>query len=212
MASQPAPQRKGSGTDSGMASPQARERGHPVRWGLLQFCPHRLVETVLEIDADELWMRGIRGVILDLDNTLVRWQQEDIAEEVVEWLRMLKERGVRLAILSNSFRSRRSARIAKRLDAVNIDRARKPALAGFRRAMEAMGTEPATTAVVGDQMFTDVWGGNRAGIYTIMVHRIHRREFLYTRFVSRPPERLLLRLFRRRGHLEEQKKPEGAGR
>jgi predicted HAD superfamily phosphohydrolase YqeG len=67
--------------------------------------------------------------------------------------------------------------------------------------MEAMQTTPATTAVIGDQMFTDILGGNRSGVYTIMVTPMHRREFVYTRFVSRPPERFLLRLFKRRGHI-----------
>ena len=64
-----------------------------------------------------------------------------------------------------------------------------------------MGTRPAETAIVGDQMFTDILGGNRAGIYTIMVQPIHRQEFVYTRLVHRPPERFLLNLFKRRGHL-----------
>jgi uncharacterized protein len=67
--------------------------------------------------------------------------------------------------------------------------------------MEAMGTTAETTAIVGDQMFTDILGGNRSGVYTIMVNPIHPREFAYTRFVSRPPERFLLKLFQRRGHL-----------
>jgi predicted HAD superfamily phosphohydrolase YqeG len=67
--------------------------------------------------------------------------------------------------------------------------------------MAAMNTAPAHTAIVGDQMFTDILGGNRSGIYTIMVRPLERREFVYTRFVSRPPERLLLRWFRNRGHL-----------
>ena len=67
--------------------------------------------------------------------------------------------------------------------------------------MAAMGTLPHNTAIVGDQMFTDIWGGNRAGIYTIMVKPIHPHEFPYTRYVSRPPEKLLLDYFRKRGKL-----------
>jgi len=103
--------------------------------------------------------------------------------------------------MSNSLFSSRSVRIAQRLGATNVGRARKPSRQGFRRALEALGTAPAETAIVGDQMFTDILGGNRAGIYTIMVKQLHHHEFAYTRYVSRPPERLLLRIFKKRGHL-----------
>lgn len=183
--------------ESGVAI--APQRSH--RRGLLVFCPHRLVESVQQIDPGELIARRIAGVILDLDNTLVRWQQEEMTEEVTAWLAAVQAAGIRLCILSNSLLGRRSERIAARLGCPNIRMARKPGRSGFRRAMAAMGATPEQTAVVGDQMFTDVWGGNRAGIYTIMVRPIHRREFLYTRFVSRPLERLLLHRFRKEGRL-----------
>lgn len=176
-------------------------KGHPPRKGLLIFCPHRLVESVWQVLPGELKLRGIQGIILDLDNTLVRWQQEEMTEEVTNWLTAVQAEGIKLSILSNSFLSKRSLRIAERLGIPNVGQARKPSRSGFTRAMAAMGTEPATTAIVGDQMFTDIWGGNRSGIYTIMVMPIHHREFAYTRYVSRPPERILLKLFRRRGHL-----------
>lgn len=173
----------------------------PTRRGLQLFCPDRMVESVLEVAPEELRERGVRGVILDLDNTLVRWQKEDISDEVLVWLEQLKAAGFKLCILSNSLLSRRSERIAERLGCPNVRQAHKPRRHGFRRAMDAMETTPAETAVVGDQMFTDILGGNRSGIYTIMVRPIHHHEFVYTRFVSRPPERFLLRLFKRRGHL-----------
>ncbi len=176
---------------------EARQR----RRGWLVFCPQRSAECVLDVTAEELKANGIRGVILDLDNTLVLWQQEEMTEEVVAWLESLKAAGLKLCILSNSILSKRSERIAARLGCPNVRMARKPARSGFKRAMEAMGTAAQETAIIGDQVFTDIWGGNRAGIYTILVQPIHPREFPYTRFVSRPLERLLLHHFRRRGHL-----------
>jgi HAD superfamily phosphatase (TIGR01668 family) len=182
-------------------SPQARQKGHPPRKGLLLLCPHRMVESVWEVDPDELVQRGIRGLILDLDNTLVRWREEEMTQEVTTWLARVQERGIRLCIMSNSLVGSRSVRIAQRLGAVNVSRARKPSKQGFQRALIALGSDPAATAIVGDQMFTDILGGNRAGIYTIMVKQLHHHEFAYTRYVSRPPERLLLRLFKKRGHL-----------
>ena len=179
-----------------MASNEKSQRG-----GLLIFCPHRMVDSVTHITPAQLRERGMEGVILDLDNTLVLWRKEEMTDEVVAWLQALKDAGLKLCILSNSVLSRRSERIADRLGCPNVRRARKPSRSGFRRAMEAMGTTPVTTAIVGDQMFTDILGGNRMGLYTIMVKPIHRGEFAYTRYVSRPPERLLLRWFRNKGHL-----------
>jgi len=177
------------------------DAGHPDRPGWLRFCPHRFVESVREVSPQELKARGIEGVILDLDNTLVLWHQEEMTAEVVAWLENLKEAGLKQCILSNSVLSKRSERIATRLGCSFVRQARKPARSGFVRAMAAMGTVPARTAIVGDQMFTDILGGNRVGIYTVMVRPIHKREFPYTRYVSRPPERLLLRWFQRKGHL-----------
>ena len=184
------------------ATPQAVKRGHPRRKGLFIFCPHRLVETVWQVSADELLQIGIAGVILDLDNTLVKWQQEEMTEEVTGWLKALQERKIKLCVLSNSMMSKRSEIIAAKLNSPYVRHARKPSRGGFEKAMAAMGTIPANTAIVGDQMFTDIWGGNRTGIYTIMVKPIHPREFAYTRYVSRPPEKLLLKYFKRGGHLK----------
>jgi len=174
---------------------------HPPRQGLLKFCPHQMVESVRQIDPEDLKRRGIEAVILDLDNTLVRWREDEMTREVAAWLEELQATGIKLCILSNSILSKRSARMAERLGTLNVGKARKPSRQGFRRALAALGTEPAVTAIVGDQMFTDILGGNRVGVYTIMVRPLHRKEFVYTRLIHRPPERLLLSLFKRRGHL-----------
>lgn len=176
-------------------------KGHAPRPGILIFCPHRLVETVWQVTPEELKRQNVEGVILDLDNTLVRWQQEEMAEEVTAWLTSIRKHDLKISILSNSVLSRRSERIAEKLGCPNVRQARKPSRDGFRRAMAAMGTVPENTAIVGDQMFTDIWGGNRTGIYTIMVEPIHEHEFAYTRYVSRPPERTLLKWFKRKGLL-----------
>ena len=180
---------------------QTAPTAHPPRPGWLIFCPHRMVENALEIRAVELWEQGIRGVILDLDNTLVLWHQEEMTVEITVWLEELKATGLKLCILSNSVLSSRSQRIAERIECAFVRQAAKPSRQGFRKAMEAMETTPDVTAIVGDQMFTDILGGNRSGIYTIMVKPMHKHEFPYTRYVSRPPEKLLLNWFKRKGHI-----------
>ncbi|MDE2125468.1 MAG: YqeG family HAD IIIA-type phosphatase [Armatimonadetes bacterium] len=164
-------------------------------------CPDELVETVAAITPEHLKRQGIRGVILDMDNTLVRWQRQELAPEALAWLEALKALSIGVCILSNSFFGHRSDRLASRIGCVNIRKAKKPMRGGFNRAMKALGTEPGSTAIVGDQMFTDVLGGNRVGCRTIMVRRIHCREFLYTRIFHRPLEWLFLGYFRRAGAL-----------
>ena len=174
---------------------------HPPRPGWLILCPHRMVESVAQVRPAELTAQGIRGVILDLDNTLVLWHQEEMAAEITDWLEELKAAELKLCILSNSVLSSRSQRIAERIGCAFVRQAAKPSRQGFRKAMQAMETAPADTTIVGDQMFTDILGGNRSGIYTIMVKPMQKHEFLYTRYVSRPPEKLLLGWFKRKGHL-----------
>jgi len=174
---------------------------HPPRPGWLIFCPHRMVESVDQVQPAELTAQGIRGVILDLDNTLVLWHQEEMTAEITAWLEELKAVGLKLCILSNSVLGSRSQRIAERIGCAFVRQAAKPSRQGFRKAMQAMETVPAVTAIVGDQMFTDILGGNRSGIYTIMVKPMHIHEFPYTRYVSRPPEKLLMGWFKRKGLL-----------
>jgi uncharacterized protein len=169
--------------------------------GMSMLCPDRMVESVTQITHDELRTQGVTGVILDLDNTLVLWRKEEMTSEISDWLNDLLQGGFQLCLLSNSPIGDRSKRIAARLGCHYVHDARKPRRKGFRKAMEIMGTTPESTAIIGDQMFTDVLGGNRSGVYTIMVKPMHKREFPYTRFISRPPERLLLRMFRRQGHI-----------
>ena len=171
------------------------------RRGLMVCCPHRYAHSVLEVLPDELHSRGIEGVILDLDNTLVRWAREELTEDILAWIAALRVANIRFCLLSNSVLSRRVERVAEVFGCPNIRKAQKPRADGFHRAMKAMNTTPATTAIIGDQMFTDILGGNRVGIYTIMVKPMSKGEFVYTRLVHRPPETLLLRLFRKRGHL-----------
>lgn len=171
------------------------------RRGLMVCCPHRYAHSVLEVLPEQLSERGIEGVILDLDNTLVRWAREELTEEIRGWVEGLRASGLKFCLLSNSVLSRRVERVAEAFGCPNIRKAQKPRPDGFHRAMKTMNTTPATTAVIGDQMFTDILGGNRVGIYTIMVKPMSKGEFVYTRLVHRPPETLLLRLFRKRGQL-----------
>jgi len=170
-----------------------RKRG----WRLLcpdVYCP----DGVTEIAPEGLRRAGIRAVLLDLDNTLVGWQRSDLSGRVREWLAALRDAGIMLYLVSNTRHGKRLRNLSEELGIPYVRRAWKPRRKGFLAALEAMQVGPEETAMIGDQMFTDVLGANRLGIRTIMVRPLARREFLGTK-LSRTVECVLLALFRRIG-------------
>lgn len=164
--------------------------------GLNKLLPDIYVSTILDIPLDELAKRGIRAFIIDLDNTATHWNSNEITPEVRAWFTRLREQGLKACFLSNNGEERVLA-VARSLDVPYIHRAQKPRRGGYRRAIEAMGSASAETAVIGDQIYTDILGGNRAGLFTILVKPIHTREFMGTK-ISRMFEVPVLRAIRKR--------------
>lgn len=153
------------------------------------------VDTLLDIPLEELEKAGIRAFILDLDNTITEWNSHDLRLEVEAWFSAIKQQGFKACILSNNG-EQRILQIAKRLDIPFIHRARKPLRGSFLRAVALMQVKPAEAAVIGDQIFTDILGGNRSGLYTILVKPLAKREFYGTKF-SRVMEFFVLHRFNR---------------
>jgi len=153
--------------------------------------PSSRVSTVYDIDLGALRARGIRGVILDLDNTIVPWGVHEVSPRLSGWIATAQDADLRLCIVSNNM-GRRVTAIAARLGLPIVAGALKPRRRALRRAMTVMGTTPEATALVGDQLFTDILGGNRLGLHTILVRSQSREEFMLTRLV-RLVERFLLR-------------------
>lgn len=164
------------------------------------FYPKQYVASLVDIDPVALCEQGIRGVLLDLDMTLVAWRGSEVEPHMEEWVRNALAAGLKICIVSNTWRKERIEAIAKRVGVPFILRAGKPRRGSMTRGMEKLGTKPAETAVVGDQIFTDVVGGNRIGAYTILCMPMPGREFLGTNAV-RSFERLLMRRLAARGHL-----------
>jgi HAD superfamily phosphatase (TIGR01668 family) len=159
--------------------------------------PHLYLPSVQSVDPRLLRRRGIRGVVLDLDNTLAGWKAPRPTREVKAWVGRLAGHGIGAVILSNNGRGRVED-FANWLGVPFIPNARKPSRRGFQQAMAVLGTGPATTAVIGDQVFTDILGGNRTGLFTILVTPLTRQEFLGTRAV-RHLEDVVLHHFERSG-------------
>lgn len=157
--------------------------------------PKKYYNSIFEIDLGELKQKGITGIIVDLDNTLIAWNENEAPEKLRQWLKKVAEMGFRVCIASNN-RFARATAIAVELQLPLIARAWKPRRKAFKRGMAILKTQRAETAVIGDQIFTDVLGGNRMGLYTILVVPISQKELPTTKLLRRV-ERLILRRVKR---------------
>ena len=154
-----------------------------------------LADNIYEISGAALGRRGIRLLLADLDNTLVPYGVPLPDEKLKGWRDELAAHWVTLFILSNNRHESRPRTFAQALDVPYIGHAGKPKTASFVKAMEQMGVAPEQTAIVGDQIFTDVLGGNRAGVATILVKpiRLAGNPGRYLRYAVEVPFRLLSR-------------------
>ena len=169
--------------------------------------PTLLAEAIWCLDLSSLHRSGIRGIILDLDNTIANWNETQVHPKARAWIVEARRLGMRLCLASNSVRAGRVLKVARSLEVPALTRAGKPFARAFRRAMAELGTEPHSTCAVGDQVFTDILGANRMGMTTVLVSPLSPRESPHTRLI-----RLLERPLRRRWQaLQEQEKAAGSG-
>lgn len=159
-------------------------------WSQL-FRPRLVVPHVPDVDCHLLTARGIRGVLLDLDNTLAPWRSQQIFHGVEAWIAGVRDAGLYACIVTNASNAGRVRPVAETLGIPWVTRALKPFAGGFRRGMAALGTTPDTTAMVGDMLLTDILGGNRLGCYTVLVDPHSTHEAWPARFIQRPLERLI---------------------
>jgi hypothetical protein len=162
---------------------------------LEKFYPGEYLESTYTIDFESLYEQGYRGIIFDIDNTLVP-HGAPADERACALFERLKKLGYRCMLLSNN----KEPRVKLFNDAVGVSyiyKAGKPKTAGYLRAMEQMGTSRENTLFVGDQIFTDVYGANRAGIRTILVKPIHPKEEIQI-VLKRYLEKIVLFFYKRK--------------
>ena len=163
------------------------------------FMPNDYVQSVFQIDIEKLANSGFKGIITDLDNTLVGWDVKTPTKEIQEWFKKANDLGLTITIVSNNNEKRVSV-FSKDLDVDFIFKARKPMGRAFKKAIQHMNIKPEETIVIGDQMLTDVLGGNNNGLYTIMVVPVKKTDGFLTR-LNRIIERRLLNYFKRKGYI-----------
>lgn len=164
---------------------------------LQRFYPDHEIESAYDIDYEDLYQKGYRGVIYDIDNTLVP-HGAPADEKAIALFRRLHEIGYRTMLLSNN-KEPRVRSFCDQVGSMYIFRAGKPKTTGYENAMERMGTTAEDTLFVGDQLFTDVWGAKKAGIVTYLVKPIHPKEEIQI-VLKRKLERIVLFFYHRQKH------------
>ena len=158
------------------------------------FYPGNYVDSAYEIPYEKLYERGYRGIIFDVDNTLVP-HGAPADKQAIELFERLRAIGFSTCILSNNKEPRVSP-FADKVGSPYIFKGGKPSRKGYEGAMERMKTDRDTTFFVGDQLFTDVWGARRCGIYSILVQPIARREEIQI-VLKRYLEKIVLASYKR---------------
>lgn len=158
------------------------------------FYPDSIEESAYAIDFSRLYRQGIRGVIFDIDNTLVE-HGADADERARQLFGNLRKLGMESCLLSNN-KEERVMRFNRDIGTHYIYKARKPLRCGYEQAMELMGTDLPHTLFVGDQLFTDVWGAKRMGMANILVKPIDKKEEIQI-VLKRYLEKIVLFFYKR---------------
>ena len=164
---------------------------------LHMFYPDEYLDSTYEIDFDLLYKKGYRGVIFDIDNTLVpHGAPADARAEAL--FSHLESIGFSCCLLSNNQRTRVEL-FNKNIGVNFIEEAHKPSVKSYQKAMKMMGTDTENTLFVGDQLFTDVFGARRTGIHSILVKPIHPKEEIQI-VLKRYLEKIVLHFYLKEQH------------
>lgn len=162
----------------------------------MKIYPKVILNSVAEITVEFLQKNDIKALILDVDNTLINIERV-IPEATKKWVKCMKENNIKLYILSNTNNKQKVGDVSNALDIPYRNLAKKPSKKGFIKVQEILQEKSENIGVVGDQIFTDVIGGNRANMFTILVEPIQKKEYWYTRW-KRPIENVVKNNFKKK--------------
>ncbi|MBR1654712.1 MAG: YqeG family HAD IIIA-type phosphatase [Clostridia bacterium] len=152
--------------------------------------PKFYCNNVREVTLDFLQKNNIKGIILDVDNTLVDFYKK-FEEGTIEWVQNLKQAGIKFCIVSNTNKVEKVTYVAKTLDVPYFYFSKKPLKTGFLKAKKEMGLESKNIAAIGDQIMTDVIGANRCKMFSILVKPIAEKDIFITK-IKRPIENKII--------------------
>ncbi|HHY71229.1 MAG TPA: YqeG family HAD IIIA-type phosphatase [Thermoanaerobacterales bacterium] len=154
------------------------------------FCPDLYIESIYKLDLDYMKKKNIEGILIDLDNTLLPWDSIYIEDRLMSWINHCIKQGFSFCIISNN-KYNRTKHCAERLGIPAVSRSLKPCKKAFKKGLDILGTRPEQTAVLGDQIFTDILGAKRMGLFAILVKPISRRELYWTKIMRKLERKIL---------------------
>ena len=155
----------------------------------MKIYPNAYLNKVQDITIEFLMKNNIKALILDVDNTLIDYYK-NLSDEVIQWANEMKCQGIKLYILSNTNKKEKVEMVAKKLEIPYKLFAKKPSRKGFKQIQNELNFESKNIGVVGDQIFTDVIGGNRSKMFTILVDPVTPKDYWYTAW-KRPLENFI---------------------
>lgn len=155
----------------------------------MKIYPNAYLNKVQDITIEFLMKNNIKALILDVDNTLIDYYK-NLSDEVIQWANEMKGQGIKLYILSNTNKKEKVEMVAKKLEIPYKSFAKKPSRKGFKQIQNELNYESKNIGVVGDQIFTDVIGGNRSKMFTILVDPVTPKDYWYTAW-KRPLENFI---------------------
>ena len=158
--------------------------------------PKEYLNSVKDISIELLNKNNIKGLILDVDNTLISLDKK-MPAGIVKWVKNVKANGIKICILSNSNKIDKVEAVAKLIESPYIFFGKKPLKSGFLRAQNILKLKAGNIAVVGDQIFTDVIGANRCGMFSILVKPIEEKDYLITK-IKRPLEKMIIKSYQKK--------------
>ena len=160
--------------------------------------PDFLVEAVYQLKAERLKALGIKAVMVDLDNTLIAWNNPDGTPELLAWLEEMRAAEVKVIVVSNN----KQARVARAVEKFGVDyiwRAMKPFAKGIKQALRRFNEAPDEVVMVGDQLMTDIRAAHRAGVRSILVKPLVETDAWNTKFNRWRERRMWKKLIARDG-------------
>lgn len=155
--------------------------------------PKIYLENATKISEKIINENEIKGIILDVDNTLLYYNRE-MLKDVDIWCNRLKENGIKFCIVSNSNKKEKIKMIAEKLQIPYISFGMKPLKFGLKKAQKILGLDSKNIAVVGDQVFTDVIGANRCKMFSILVKPLEEKDIFITK-IKRPIENAVIKKY-----------------
>ena len=171
---------------------EVRIRKDEKLYKYMKYFPNKYIESILHINPEELKINAIEGIILDLDNTIIDKSGEEIPG-FEKWKNSIIENGIKIILVTNNFLKKRIEKITKKYDLEYVSFARKPNTKGLIKAQKLMGIDnPINVVVIGDQVFTDVRGGNKAGMKTILVKPLsEKKDYMVTKILRNNEKKIL---------------------